>query len=166
MYAGVTGFGLDGPMRDAPAYDPIIQAQTGFTAVQGQHMDLAMTDAALYFLFPDGFMHHTLLTERSGFGDDRLRQRVVGRPSTRPPWAERPGDRARRRARSGPDEGPRRVRARRRVIRGCGCRRGRRRRWCRRRGVRRGSRGCGAGCGNRSPDLRCPGWSRRGRPTG
>ena len=102
IYAGVTGFGLDGPMRDAPAYDPIIQAQTGFTAVQGQgrdepdfmralmcdkltaytacqavttalfvrertgegqHIDLAMTDAALYFLFPDGFMHHTLLDD-------------------------------------------------------------------------------------------------------
>jgi crotonobetainyl-CoA:carnitine CoA-transferase CaiB-like acyl-CoA transferase len=102
IYAGVTGFGTDGPMRDAPAYDPIIQAQTGFTAVQGQgrdepdfmralmcdkltaytacqavttalfvrertgegqHIDLAMTDAALYFLFPDGFMHHTLLDD-------------------------------------------------------------------------------------------------------
>ena len=25
IYAGVTGFGLDGPMRDAPAYDPIIR---------------------------------------------------------------------------------------------------------------------------------------------
>ncbi len=102
IYAGVTGFGVDGPMRDAPAYDPIIQAQTGFTAVQGQgrdapdfmrslmcdkvtaytacqavttalylrektgegqHIDLAMTDAGLYFVFPDGFMHHTLLDD-------------------------------------------------------------------------------------------------------
>ncbi len=102
VYAGVTGFGLEGPMAAAPAYDPIIQAQTGFPAVQGQgkdspefmqslmcdkvtayticqavtaalfvrertgegqHIDLSMMDAGLYFLFPDGFMHHTLLDD-------------------------------------------------------------------------------------------------------
>jgi len=102
IYAGVSGFGTEGPLRDAPAYDPIVQAQTGFTAVQGQgqdgpafmqtlmcdkvtaytvcqavttalftrersgagqHIDLSMMDAALYFLFPDGFMHHTLLDD-------------------------------------------------------------------------------------------------------
>jgi len=101
-YAGVSGFGMEGPMRDAPAYDPIVQAQTGFAAVQGQgrhepefmqslmcdkvtaytvcqavttalftrersgegqHIDVSMMDAGLYFLFPDGFMHHTLLDE-------------------------------------------------------------------------------------------------------
>lgn len=102
IYAGVSGFGTEGPMRDAPAYDPIIQAQTGFAAVQGQgkdgpefmrslmcdkvtaytacqavttalyvrektgegqHIDLSMMDAGLYFLFPDGFMHQTLLDD-------------------------------------------------------------------------------------------------------
>lgn len=102
IYAGVTGFGTEGPMASAPAYDPIIQAQTGFPAVQGQgkdapefmqslmcdkvtaytacqavtaalfarersgegqHIDLSMMDAGLYFLFPDGFMHHTLLDD-------------------------------------------------------------------------------------------------------
>lgn len=102
IYAGVSGFGTEGPHRDAPAYDPIIQAQTGFAAVQGQgkaepefmqslmcdkvtayttcqavttalyvrektgegqHIDVSMMDSALYFLFPDGFMHHTLLDE-------------------------------------------------------------------------------------------------------
>jgi len=102
IYAGVSGFGTEGPHRDAPAYDPIIQAQTGFAAVQGQgkdapefmqslmcdkitaytayqsvltalfvrertgqgqHIDLSMMDSALYFLFPDGFMHHTLLDD-------------------------------------------------------------------------------------------------------
>lgn len=102
VYAGVTGFGTQGPQSGAPAYDPIIQAQTGFAAVQGQgkaepefmqslmcdkvtaytacqavttalyvrektgegqHIDLSMMDAALYFLFPDGFMHHTLLDD-------------------------------------------------------------------------------------------------------
>jgi crotonobetainyl-CoA:carnitine CoA-transferase CaiB-like acyl-CoA transferase len=98
----VSGFGTEGPMSDAPAYDPIVQAQTGFPAVQGQgkdspefmqslmcdkvtaytvcqavttalytrersgegeHIDLSMMDAGLYFLFPDGFMHHTLLDD-------------------------------------------------------------------------------------------------------
>jgi crotonobetainyl-CoA:carnitine CoA-transferase CaiB-like acyl-CoA transferase len=102
IYGAVTGFGLQGPQRDAPAYDPIIQAQTGMAAVQGegkgtrefirtlmcdkvtayticqavttalyvrertgagQHIDLSMMDAGLYFLFPDGFMHHALLDD-------------------------------------------------------------------------------------------------------
>lgn len=100
IYAAVSGFGTEGPHRDAPAYDPIIQAQAGFAAVQGQgqdgpqfmrslmcdkitaytacqavttalyvrektgrgeKIDLSMMDAGLYFLFPDGFMHQTLL---------------------------------------------------------------------------------------------------------
>jgi crotonobetainyl-CoA:carnitine CoA-transferase CaiB-like acyl-CoA transferase len=102
IYGAVTGFGTEGPHRDAPAYDPIIQAQTGMAAVQGegkgtrefirtlmcdkvtayticqavttalyvrertgsgQHIDLSMMDAGLYFLFPDGFMHRTLLDD-------------------------------------------------------------------------------------------------------
>jgi len=102
IYGGVSGFGTEGPDRDKPAYDPVIQAQAGFTAVQGQgqpeqsfvrnltcdkvtaytvcqavtaalfvrertgegqHLDLSMMDAGLYFLFPDGFMHKTLLDE-------------------------------------------------------------------------------------------------------
>lgn len=102
IYAAVSGFGTEGPDRDKPAYDPVIQAQAGFAAVQGQgkdglefvrnltcdkvtaytafqavtaalyvrektgegqHIDLSMMDAGLYFLFPDGFMHHTLLDD-------------------------------------------------------------------------------------------------------
>jgi crotonobetainyl-CoA:carnitine CoA-transferase CaiB-like acyl-CoA transferase len=102
IFGAVTGFGTEGPQRDAPAYDPIIQAQTGMAAVQGegkgtrefirtlmcdkvtayticqavttalyvrertgsgQHIDLSMMDAGLYFLFPDGFMHRTLLDD-------------------------------------------------------------------------------------------------------
>ncbi len=102
IYAAITGFGTEGPQRDLPAYDPVIQAQVGFGAVQGhgrdnpelmrnltcdkstaytacqavtaalyqrektgqgQHIDLSMMDAGLFFLFPDGFMHQTLLDE-------------------------------------------------------------------------------------------------------
>ena len=102
IYTAVTGFGTEGPYRDAPAYDPVIQAHVGFAAVQGQgkegpefvrnltcdkvtaytaaqaataalfmrertgegqHIDLSMMDAGLFFLFPDGFMHHTLLDD-------------------------------------------------------------------------------------------------------
>jgi crotonobetainyl-CoA:carnitine CoA-transferase CaiB-like acyl-CoA transferase len=102
IFGAVTGFGLEGPMADAPAYDPIIQAQSGMAAVQGQgkgkpefiktlmcdkitaytvcqavtsalyvrertgmgqHIDLSMMDAGLYFVFPDGFMHQALLDD-------------------------------------------------------------------------------------------------------
>ncbi len=102
IVGAVSGFGIEGPHRDAPAYDPIIQASAGFAAVQsqgkdsseffqtlicdkvtayticqavttalfvrersgeGQHIDLSMMDAGLYFLFPDGFMHETLLDD-------------------------------------------------------------------------------------------------------
>ena len=100
IYTAISGFGKDGPLSGAPAYDPIIQASAGFTAVQGtdeptfvrnlmcdkitaytacqavtcalyhrertgegQHIDLSMIDAGLFFLFPDGFQNHTLLDD-------------------------------------------------------------------------------------------------------
>lgn len=100
VYVAITGFGTDGPMTAAPAYDPVIQAQAGIAAVQGtetpafvrslvcdkitaytawqaftaalfqrestgagQHIDLSMMDASLFFMFPDGFMNHTLLDD-------------------------------------------------------------------------------------------------------
>ena len=100
IYAAISGYGKEGPLSGAPAYDPIIQASAGFTAVQGtteptfvrnlmcdkitaytacqavtcalyhrertgegQHIDLSMIDAGLFFLFPDGFQNHTLLDE-------------------------------------------------------------------------------------------------------
>tara|TARA_Y100001934_G_C12293517_1_gene746127 strand:- start:17 stop:1192 length:1176 start_codon:yes stop_codon:yes gene_type:complete len=100
IYTAISGFGKAGPKRDSPAYDPVIQAQSGITATQGkdgpdffrtlicdkitaytacqavtaalyarektgagQHIDLSMLDAGLFFIFPDGFQNHTLLDE-------------------------------------------------------------------------------------------------------
>lgn len=100
IYTAISGFGNTGPKSSSPAYDPIIQAQSGITATQGkdeptffrtlicdkitaytacqavtsalylreksgegQHIDLSMLDAALFFIFPDGFQNHTLLDE-------------------------------------------------------------------------------------------------------
>ncbi len=101
IYGAISGFGIAGPDRDTPAYDPVIQAQAGLTASQGkdgtplfvrnlicdkitaytvcqavtaalfvreksgagQHIDLSMMDAGLFFIFPDAFMHHTLLDD-------------------------------------------------------------------------------------------------------
>jgi len=101
VYTAISGFGKEGPLGGAPAYDPIIQAHAGLTATQGkdgesaffrtlicdkitaytacqavtaalyarersgegQHIDLSMLDAGLFFIFPDGFQNHTLLDE-------------------------------------------------------------------------------------------------------
>ncbi len=100
VYIAISGFGKDGPLTNAPAYDPIIQAHSGITASQGtgtptfvrnlicdkitaytaiqaitaallarektgegQHIDLSMLDAGLFFIFPDGFMNNTLLDD-------------------------------------------------------------------------------------------------------
>ena len=99
IYTAISGFGKEGPLGQAPSYDPIIQAQAGLAATQGkegepaffrtlicdkitaytacqavtcalyvrektgegQHIDLSMLDAGLFFIFPDGFQNHTLL---------------------------------------------------------------------------------------------------------
>ncbi|MFT7305553.1 MAG: crotonobetainyl-CoA:carnitine CoA-transferase CaiB-like acyl-CoA transferase [Candidatus Azotimanducaceae bacterium] len=100
IYTAISGFGHTGPKSSAPAYDPIIQAQSDITATQGkdepaffrtlicykitaytacqavtsalymrkktgegQHIDLSMSDAGLFFIHPDGFQNHTLLDE-------------------------------------------------------------------------------------------------------
>lgn len=100
IYVAISGFGTEGPMRNAPAYDPVIQARAGIARLQGQqnaafmrtlmcdkitaytasqattaalfqrersgkgqHIDISMLDASLSFIFPDGYMNHTLLDD-------------------------------------------------------------------------------------------------------
>ncbi len=100
IYMAISGFGTEGPLSAAPAYDPVIQAHTGMTAAQGagghafirnlmcdkltaytacqavttalysrertgegQHVDLSMLDAGMFFLFPDAYQNHTLLDD-------------------------------------------------------------------------------------------------------
>ena len=100
VYVAISGFGTVGPMRNAPAYDPVIQAKAGIASLQGQqsptfmrtlmcdkitaytasqattaalfqrercgtgqHIDISMLDASMSFIFPDGYMNHTLLDD-------------------------------------------------------------------------------------------------------
>ncbi|EPX1360604.1 CoA transferase [Escherichia coli] len=58
IYASSSGFGHTGPLKDAPAYDTIIQAMSGIVSAlygreksqRGAHVDIAMFDATLSFL--------------------------------------------------------------------------------------------------------------------
>ena len=109
IYTAISGFGTRGPLNNAPAYDPVVQAHVGFAAMQGtdgpefirnmvcdkitaytacqavtaallvrektnegQHIDISMLDSGLFFLFPDGFMNHTLLDN-----DVEVRQHIA-----------------------------------------------------------------------------------------
>ncbi len=70
----VQGHGADSPKM---VRNLVCDKSTAYTACQaataalflrekngeGQHIDIAMMDAGLFFLFPDGFMHETLLDE-------------------------------------------------------------------------------------------------------
>ena len=35
IYVAISGFGTQGPLKNEPAYDPVVQAQAGFTEIQG-----------------------------------------------------------------------------------------------------------------------------------
>ncbi len=108
IYCSMSGYGPTGPYADRAVYDPIIQAMTGYVALQvnpevpipdlvrngvidkasgwmaalaissalfarergasGQHIELAMLDTAVQFLWPDGGMADTLLDPDAGSG--------------------------------------------------------------------------------------------------
>ena len=101
IVCSLTGFGREGPLKNAPAFDHVIQALSGITGAQGkneafefinmlvcdkitaytaaqavtaalvvqartgqgQHIDISMLAASLAFMWPDGMMHKTLLSE-------------------------------------------------------------------------------------------------------
>jgi len=73
-FAAVQGQGKEGPEFVRNLTCDKVTAYTACQAVtaalfvrertgESQHIDLSMMDAGLYFLFPDGFMHQTLLDE-------------------------------------------------------------------------------------------------------
>ena len=108
VYCSMSGYGQTGPYSGRAAYDPIIQAVSGYVALQvnpevpipdlvrngvidkasgwmaalavvsalfardrhgrGQHIDLAMLDTAVQFLWPDGGMADTLLDSDASEG--------------------------------------------------------------------------------------------------
>lgn len=110
IYVSINGFGEKGPCANQRAYDPIIQARSGFASVQrdretgrprmvrtavvdkltgltaaqaitaallarertgeGQHVRLAMLDAAISFLWPEGMTEYTFVRD----GDELGRQ--------------------------------------------------------------------------------------------
>lgn len=41
IYMAISGFGTEGPLADAPAYDHVIQAMAGFTSLQGKGDDFS-----------------------------------------------------------------------------------------------------------------------------
>jgi crotonobetainyl-CoA:carnitine CoA-transferase CaiB-like acyl-CoA transferase len=101
VYASISGFGLSGPLAEEPAYEHVVQALSGFAALQetkegpdlvrqgtidkasaytlaqaitaallarvttgrGVRIDVSMLDVALAFLWPDGMMNNTCLSD-------------------------------------------------------------------------------------------------------
>ncbi|MFT6750370.1 MAG: crotonobetainyl-CoA:carnitine CoA-transferase CaiB-like acyl-CoA transferase [Candidatus Azotimanducaceae bacterium] len=77
VYMAISGFGKEGPLKNAPAYDPVIQAHAGFTASQGKHGPSGDAPAFVRNLMCDKITAYTaiqgvtaalLLRERDGLG--------------------------------------------------------------------------------------------------
>ncbi|MFT7549562.1 MAG: crotonobetainyl-CoA:carnitine CoA-transferase CaiB-like acyl-CoA transferase [Candidatus Azotimanducaceae bacterium] len=77
VYMAISGFGKEGPLKNAPAYDPVIQAHAGFTASQGKHGPSGDAPAFVRNLMCDKITAYTaiqgvtaalLLREREGLG--------------------------------------------------------------------------------------------------
>jgi formyl-CoA transferase len=73
IYSSVTAFGSDGPYRDRPGFDPLIQAMSGVMALQGfggppQYLRVALTDYYTAALACQAVLAALFARERSGVG--------------------------------------------------------------------------------------------------
>ncbi len=73
IYCAVTAFGQDGPYRDRPGFDPLLQAMGGLMALQGgagapQYLRVALTDYYAAALGAQGVLAALFVRERTGLG--------------------------------------------------------------------------------------------------
>jgi crotonobetainyl-CoA:carnitine CoA-transferase CaiB-like acyl-CoA transferase len=73
IYSSVTAFGSDGPYRDRPGFDPLIQAMSGVMALQGfggppQYLRVALTDYYTAALACQAVLAALFARERTGVG--------------------------------------------------------------------------------------------------
>lgn len=73
IYCSVTAFGGDGPYRDRPGFDPLLQAMAGIMALQGfggppQYVRIAITDYYAAALACQGVMAALYAREKTGRG--------------------------------------------------------------------------------------------------
>jgi crotonobetainyl-CoA:carnitine CoA-transferase CaiB-like acyl-CoA transferase len=73
IYTAISGFGTDGPMSSAPAYDPIIQAHAGVAATQGKgdepaFMRTLLCDKITGYTACQAVTSALFLRERTGIG--------------------------------------------------------------------------------------------------
>src|SRR5262247_3630398 len=73
IYSSVTAFGPDGPFRDRPGFDPLLQAMGGVMATQGfggppKYMRIAVTDYYTAALSCQAILAALFVRERTGRG--------------------------------------------------------------------------------------------------
>ena len=74
IYASLSGFGADGPMKDWPGYDLVIQAYGGFMSITGQRdgeptkVAVAIIDIVAGLMLGKAIMAALFARERSGIG--------------------------------------------------------------------------------------------------
>jgi crotonobetainyl-CoA:carnitine CoA-transferase CaiB-like acyl-CoA transferase len=73
VYCSVTAFGADGPYRDRPGFDPLLQAMAGVMALQGfggppQYVRLAISDYYTAALAAQAVLAALYVRERTGRG--------------------------------------------------------------------------------------------------
>ena len=73
IYCSVTAFGGDGPYRDRPGFDPLLQAMAGVMDLQGfggppQYVRIAVTDYYAAALAAQGVLAALFVRERTGAG--------------------------------------------------------------------------------------------------